>query len=649
MTLQRDPQTGSQRFIAPDISTGLRIDYQSLLSPGFIGRDKPIAAPEYTPPQLIAVTPRGDRLYRGQITLRELRGPVAQEGPYEEVYASMASGDMVGETWDKSRHPFLSERYGATDRPGNTDEIYRVFSAEYLGKLVVSAHNTTTDQLYVEDATSKTLSYVTGWTVPANLTSLRGMAAVTIVNAQYLLLCYGTNTGAVTGFIQALSNLNNPPTSTVLATPLVGMQDVLQIPGTDNPIAVMTVTGSLQFAPSTDAYTALNFTEVARGLHGAGHFVGIVTLGGSAPYLAVLNPRPTGHPFRLNAAGFADGGDRADVLLFDLNGYYRGILNFPLPHVTFATPLGPGLFACDRRSHYFHLGGTNPIPVDLAQQHDPDSNLLRLCCGHTRVDGRMRVTINEIATSGSETRTYEQIWEYNPVNNTYKAISARRQLNGVGIRAQGGSLLPFSEATRKAHILSSPINADPVLGSNTYAWHKQTHEPANVLGSSLRKTHGAAAGTGEPYEPTATARTARFTSYPGLKGPTKFALARITAPPVWHIAEGEDYGNVGTDTQARLSVRELASGKGTQTSHPFDTREPEKRRPVLPLPDNNGWSDYLQFELISYQQTGAGGADNSHYTVNALPVTADVYMKVEAEPKPGDWQEWDADASGPLT
>jgi hypothetical protein len=589
MVLSRDA-TGSQRFQSDGgYRTG---DIRALTQPPTIEPSSEIVpGADYSPPVPIKGMPG---LYRARATLHHAGGPIRQRGDFVHAHASRSSGSLQCDTTDVMRLPNIVDTQAT---PDISDETHRMMHVNYLGTNVIGGYRLSGATQLVRDTSTAdpTLVAVAGYpsgTMPQQLTCLR---TARFASTEYLLAGFFNENGA-TSHLQAITNITtNPPTVAYIPTPanVAAIYDVLQLP--DGSIMVMH-TNSISMISSTDsagAPAAATIGANQAAMPGGGYFVGLQSLGGGRPLVyAVVSDQGTTMMFN----PLSPATHRGQLKGISLDGWTVSDVDMGLPWITFATSVRDGIMACDQHTHVFNTGRRVQTMRWLEDRAATSEGQI-LCRGHYTDGVRVWWKANYVPSTGSTVSWWE---EYNFDRNVSLPVSGQLTYATAGTQTVGGWNLPYFADTRRI--------VDYADGS----WHRQKQPPISVLGYNQVHTAGAAAGTGDDFEPL-DQNSWPVMWFPGFEG-CPMVCVSIEGPTNGSISHGMSAVGAGT-TDAWVECRELLSGVGAR----FHRRGPTERRPKRLFPLNRSWSHGFQPQVIMQRQVG--GTDAAKYTPGGLPVT----------------------------
>jgi hypothetical protein len=239
--------------------------------------------------------------------------------------------------------------------------------------------------------------------------------------------------------------------------------------------------------------------------------------------------------------------------------------------------------------------------MDITDNFPADSDKQYVCCGHHEKDGKFVTEINETITASGTGNTKRYSMEFDYDKWTATRIEAKQTLSTTGVLSKGGALLPWSPSS-----LYTQVKAE-----GTY--YRQRVGPLGENLYNMRKTTGAAAGTGVEYAAEETL-TLPAMDIEGLEDCAKFVTA-IAGPKSSAVATG--------GTGAYVMVEELlsgltgagAAGRGAQFFGTEPSERVQKRYYTYKAGQAPPWTYQIQPRITEVRQSG--GTDPTRQTPNA--------------------------------
>lgn len=611
MTLRPVNAEGSQRFYVPE-NPGVAGDLSLVYGGGrALPSVRPIGRPRIFGPRAVD-NKNAPGLWWVKLEWDDLRGPFMQYGPAEEALHSSSLSQLVADDYGILRHFFLTSSQ-ATPDPASAS---RIVHCNVFGVLVIATGGST---LFREtSSTDPTIITVAGFTPAGGNSGINSVRRVLINSVPYLAICYA---GGGANTLELLSDLVNPPTSVVPAIGATQTYDVIQVPVYSDALLILQNNSILRAPTANVAPGALVFTPVETVPRG-GYWIGIMGAGVGVGTPSVAGVFPVGDPVNVVTPPAAGNNfpNKGKILLFQLSGQLLGELPVKTPWVTNATKFADGIVYCDQTTH-FYWDGRQHIPMLRSQDRYPDSNFVRVCQGHY-VKGDKFFWVENYTKSPSGTGNTVQYWmEYDLYTNTSKNVSFPVDLGVTGPQTYGGNNLPVSEQTEHLHCYAAGAGR----------WYRQYQSPASFRGFDQRKTSGAAAGTGQEYEPTGTWVSTNI-EITGFEAAAK-VVARSTGPLNSSLQAGGTGG-----TPAYLDCGVTGQG-GWQFKQEAGLRD---RRLIkdFPLGMNSAFRGPVQLTIQSIQQ--AGGTDPTRFTTNILPISIEMFMYQKGVEYSPEYRNWDA-------
>jgi hypothetical protein len=354
---------------------------------------------------------------------------------------------------------------------------------------------------------------------------------------------------------------------------------------------------------STSAYNAVPVLQLS-GLPVGGYSLGLQSLGG-APIRAWWN-WPTDAPSGSALQPGGTGGASQPVPYYgavwstDQGGTTPQRLILPLHYVAHSAIIRDGIVASDGDRIVF-TNGRSIRDLGIFSNRVPNSDYTYKVLGFYIQEGQeLFAEVNRLHA----TTTIRSVEHYNWTLNTWTQVSSNYNTAGANYQSyQTGGSLPISTATRYLH--------NRVSYGSGGSWLRQYQPPASTNPYALRKTTGAAAGTGIAYEASAVLTTP-YEEIPGLEGWVK-VIRRV-------VFKGNvDAGGTG-GTPANIKITGPGIDTSAHTLGNFVTGN-EFETQVREFEDNEFGFYLLQLVATSTQQSG--GTDPTHFTTNLVPLVVE--------------------------
>ncbi len=641
MTLERDPVTGTHRWIPPHRPYVGSQDALGRTSAPGAPVTAPIGGVHYTQPEVVKDhSMSGYEVVTFQMEIYDVRGTWEQDGPMNEAHANFASNEMVADAPNVMRHPFAVKEdecaSGDWVEPASTVSIFgRMVWAVFRRKVYVTmgrSANPATPAPVIWAETSPTnpvLAEVTTYAPGGAVTNIVCMATLVTGGLNYLFVGYAS--GGCQAF--ALATLATP-----IAVNIQDLPDFIQtapsgfIQAPNGDILVVTTTGDLLLATDTTVTPgSLTFTGMqlnALGLYPVA--VGNCALANYAPgalwwcsdsdevsYFAANSNATAAYAASSNPPQNVT--PRGHLVLASYDCLTLDPIDFPdLPYISFPTLYRGGVLACDRRSHYWYTGKAM-ISTDGGADRPVDSHKTRECCGHAVVDDRyvrIEAEIDDRFVAASPNAAYNtiaRVIEYDPYRGRERPISMDVDLGfgGNPLVVGGGPTFPVSPSTNNLHWFSIFEGFMATRNQDFGRFWRQYQQDSNVQGYALRSTDSDTSGGPVGFEgfdddPT---YTSPEMWHPALSG-YEYTPVRVIMPRVEALQQGGDDANVD------ITIGDYSGN--------VSAAEPSERYPTLELGEwpNRSWYTTLQLILTSHLGTGV-----THKTQNVLPLTIEVVAR----------------------
>lgn len=575
MTLQPIDASGSQRYTPPPAFTAP--DVRQMIAPA----EMPVGMPPIAGIEFIKPIPiKGTPFLYGKATLHDARGPFIQYGDGREHGASRSSGHAVGDAPDILRLPFGVARALTPDPAASP---FRMTHAEFINDAVIATLNSSTQALYRPTSTTNpAITTVTGFTNDG-ATAITCLLVTQFSGVHYLLIGYANKNGG-TSTLQALADLNNPPTSSYVPS---GSNAIWGMATRADGVVMLYYKnriGLIETSAVTPATSSI--TDVATVVPG-GYGVGVQSLGGAPPLFYFVEPKETfGSSLVLYFDPTLPATRKGVLKAVTQDGETVSYAATSLPWVTFVTPvvLRGAQVRCDQTTHEFD-NGRRREPLTFLSGRVVEADYQIVCRGHYTDGQRFWWLANRIKSGVATQSWLEEV----DLDRGISLPCSEPTTIGVDAQSVAGWDLPYMDTHRQ--------NVHYTDG----AWYEQKQRKPYVPGFDLRMETSLGSGFDTPSYAQWPVLT-----YPGLEN-YPMITARITAPYNRSIRAGE--ATAGT---ASVTVEEMLSGVGAT----FHGRGPDERRPSREFPTNRSWSRGWQPKVTLVRDPGTSFA-----TPNGLPDT----------------------------
>lgn len=557
-------------------------------------------------PQIVDLSKQLGKDYEGcfwfKFVLNHSQLGYRQVGKYSKDNGKRADGAL----WSDGRGylclpPLTTKQNAATPLAANVD---RICSASVFGVHVFTGLEPAANTVFREtSSTDPTPIAVAGYVPPAGVSGITAIRSIMVNGVNYLAICFLTTGGGNT--LQVLSNLNNPPTSSTAPTGAFSVYDLIQTAIDGNALLIYmndaSGNGCIK-ALRTDVGVGAVVLSTARcQLTPGGYAVGLSEAEDSNPMPYWVEPQD-GALLEYNQTGTGIT-NRGRLIKTDARGYLPVTVDVPLRWVTFATKWRGGIVVCDTQTHWYlnknqvYRHGGKWRRMNVFDDQPANSDKQYVCCGHHEKDGRFLVETNETITTGGTgaTTRYKMEFDYDSWQST--RIEVKQTLSTTGVLSKGGANQPWSPFTLYAQDRAET------------SWYRQRIGPLGENLFNMRKTTGAAAGTGVEYASEETL-TLPAMDIDGLEGLAKSLIA-VEGPKSAAVA----YGGTG----AYFGFEELLSGRtgfgpAGQGQQFFGTEPTERvqRHTWKTL----SWTYQIQPRLTLVRQSG--GTDPTRMTPNGF-------------------------------
>lgn len=555
-------------------------------------------------PQIVDLSKQLGKEYEGcywfRFVLNHSQLGYRQVGKYSKDNGKRADGALYSDGRGYLCLPPLTTKQNAATPLAAT--VDRICSATVFGVHVFTGFETGTANLFREtSSTDPTPIAVAGYAPPAGVSGINALRSIMVNGVNYLAIFF--QNGGAGNSIQILSDLANPPTSTTIPVGVVPSYDGIQTAIDGNALLIYTTdalgNGVIK-AIRTDVGAGTVALSPARcQITPGGYAVGLSEAEDSTPMPYWVEPQDGNWiGFNLTGAGITN---RGRLIKTDARGYLPVTVDVPLRWVTYATKWRGGIVCCDTQTHWY-LNKNNPRGkwrrMSVFDDFPANSDKNLSCCGHHEKDGRFLIETNEVApaASSSTTTRYTIDFDY----DSWKATRIEVKQNTAAVNSfasRGGASLPWSPFTNYAQVRCET------------SWYRQRVGPLGENLFNMRKTAGAAAGTGVEYASEETL-TLPAMDIDGLEGMAKSLIA-VEGPKPAAVA----YGGTG----AYFGFEELLSGRtgfgpSGQGQQFFGTEPAERvqRHTWKTL----SWTYQIQPRLTLVRQSG--GTDPTRMTPNGF-------------------------------
>lgn len=579
----------------------------SSLGPGF--QDATFSSIDTEPdpqnrPQIIDLGKQLGKGYEGcywfRVVLNYSQRGYRQVGEYSKDNGKRADGALFSDGRGYLCLPPLTSNTAL----GSVGGMDRVSSASVFGVHVFSYFEPAAAMIYHETSSTNPVPIaVAGYAAPAGQLGISAIRSIMVNGVNYLAICFVTPAGANT--VQVISDLANPPTglAATIPTGAVPTWDLIQTAIDGNALLLYmgdgTGGGCIRAVRADPAIGAVALSIPRCQLAPGGYAVGLSEAEDESPMPYWVEPIDGNFlAFNLTTAGFTP---RGRLIKTDARGYLPVTVDVPLRWVTYATKWRGGIVVCDTQTHWYlnknqtYRHGDKRRRMNVYDDLPADSNKQYVCCGHHEKDGRFLIETNETITTSGTGNTSRYAMEFDYDSWTSTRIEVKQSQGVTGLISQGGAQLPWSPFTNYTQTRSIGL------------WYRQRVGPLGENLFNMRKTAGAAAGTGVEYA-AEESLTLPVLNIEGLEGLAKTWTA-VDGPKAAAVA----YGGTG----AYVGVEELLSGRtgfgpNGQGQQFFGTEPAERvqRREYKTI----SWTYQMQFRLTAVRQSG--GADPTRMTPN---------------------------------
>lgn len=611
---------GSHSYI-PDQQQNILPDLDALNAPrGNRGQVRPLALNDFYDAPVDPVNLPGIFYFRA--ALREGRGGIVQDAFFNDPEASgMASGDMVFDR-DGIARPAFKTNSDPTNQPSNSYGD-RLVGANFLGVDLITCAEIPggTEHLFKDNGTGTRPSIVpvAGFAAPAGASLKLCMEGGQVNGAPALFIGWSV---AAANTLQVLTDLNNPPTSSLVGIGAFPCWGVCQVGIDGNSVQAYTqdASGGLIKMFNTNVATGAATIVSRTRLTGGGYTVGLANIGYN-PQVYYVVPRAgytmLGATYLPIGPGYYHPSFKGSLVSVDLRAFEVHDVHTALDFVLYATKSKYGIFYCNGRQHQYLTQGSD-FPVDAGVMWASGAGFSRICRGHWCVDDRVFWCMNVTSSGGL---TYKITFEFDTVTYKIRQVSKTMSLlqpsiAGADLFSMGGPRLPHSEATQNL------IDNVPSAGGWVYQYQNRSSE----VGWIQRHVDGEPTLSGVEFEQTCTWVTPRMT--PKGHPRARFVWRKVTGPSMRNLRAG------GTDAGSYMTIQgndqPLVQFDATESTTLLD------RRPVRHLPNNNSWSYGFQAEITGHQGTQGhdGGLDATRYAGNYADVVIEGYYYDEAMTPP---------------
>ncbi len=575
------------------------------LGPGFQDAtfSPEVEAPPQNRPQIVELSKMLGDDYKGcwwfKFVLNHSQLGYKQVGKYSKDNGKRADGALYSDGRGYLCLPPATTFSIAANPPAAT--IDRISSANFIGVHVFTGYEAGTANLFREtSSTNPVVIPVAGYAPPAGVSGINAIRSILVNGVPYLAICF--QNGGAGNSIQILANLNNPPTSSGIPVGPVPTYDLIQTAIDGNALLIYTTdalgNGCIK-AIRTDVGAGTVALSAARcQMAPGGYAVGLSEAEDWNPMPYWMEPIDGLHvQFNNTGAGITN---RCRLTKTDARGYLPVTVDVPLAWGTYATKCRGGIVICDTNTHWY-LNKKNPggkwRRMAVFDDLPANSDKQYVCCGHREKDGKFLIECNETISVAGAGNTQRYQFEFNFDTWQSTQIETKELFASTGILSRGGAKLPWSPFTNFTHARAND------------QWHRQQQFPLGTNLFNMRKTAGAAAGTGIEFSNTDYLTTPVF-DVDGLEDCAKTVTA-IKGPKPAAVA----YGGVG----AYVLVEELlsgltgigANGKGAQ----FFGTEPTERMQVREY-TSPSWTYQMQFKIT--EKAAVSGTDPTRLTPNAF-------------------------------
>lgn len=586
----------------------------SMLGPGFESQsyDAGQGAPPQNRPQIVDLSKIMGKGYEGcfwvRFVLNHNQRGYRQVGTYSRDNGKRADGALYSDGRGYLCLPPLTTKQNATTPLAATTD--RISSASALFSYFFTGYELGAANLFMEtSATDPTPMAVPGFVPPGGVSGISAIRSVLINGINYLAICYLATGGGNT--VQIISTLNlpaGPPTSSTVPTGALATFDLIQtaIDGNALLLYMMDATGNGSIrAIRTDVGAGVVVLSAPRcNLAPGGYAVGLSDAEDGVPMAYWVEPLNNSlMAFNTTGTIYTNQGR---LIKTDARGYLPVTVDVPLRWVTFATKWRGGIVVCDTNTHWYlnRLNRQNPYSthgkwrrMSVFDDFVADSDKQYVCCGHQEKDGRFVVETNETITASGTgaTKRYGIEFDYDTWSAT--RIEAKSTLTTTGVLSKGGASLPWSPFTNYKQVRAET------------SWYRQRIGPLGENLYNMRKTSGAAAGTGVEYA-SEESLTWPAMDIEGLEDCAK-TLVGVAGPKPAAVATG--------GTGAYVLVEDLLSGRTGAGSNgngaQFFGTEPTERVQYRAY-KNISWTYQVQPRITQVRQSG--GTDPTRQTPNAF-------------------------------
>ncbi len=596
--ISRANPTGTATY-TPPASTGQR-DIFGLASPA-----QPMSLGELGPARFeLTGSDREHRVQGWRLTIYDLRGGLnTVRGSFAGTHARSSSSTLDTRFAGYATLPLLTTVQTTPD-PGyeSGGDALQVSHLNIFDTLAIAAGGNANSCLFKEtsgtDPALVALTYT--FNVGATNHNIYGLASVAINSQEARLCVYGA------GPAEVLSNVGNTPTVAGTITDSLLCKGIIQTPLTDQPI-LFYQSKQLGSLLSTSAYAA-SITKTINVPSSGGYVVGMSSLAGGRLRVYWVFPRQD------SIVGMLEMGaeDAGDLYSTNLEGSDLALHDLPLRWVNLAAIYRDGIVAHDGRRIVF-TNGRMLRDLRVFADRVPNSDRELRVRGFTINGPELIARLCEIAVSGGTGATVEWEESYDFDLDAWLPVSGQTTLSTTGVQglnSPGPSPISFTTGYRHHY--------------TDGAWRRTLTTPYGTNPFTLRKTAGAASGTGQAFAASGTWTSPKWT-LPGLEG-APFVVSRVSF--------GGDVDAAGTDSTAGHVEVAIADNSGAFTNKVahFVTGHPNWRQLTKFDPVQQEQIYELQVRITATQQSG--GTDPTRYTPNCLPVVIEGYAFLEERQLP---------------
>lgn len=525
-------------------------------------------------------------------TFREFRNGYAQEGPIEQMHASLSESELDGSAVRQITLP-LSLTQQATPDP-DAAQYWSIFWTYAFGQLVVGISALADTYLYGETSSTNPALVLKTYSKGYQMT---GVANINLLGQSYLGVLKALHE------IELLSDFGSTPTSFhSMDAATVGATAALTTPLGNT---LIWVNGSVLDLPKGSAYNAVPNT-VLSGVYGIAGLIGYGSIAGRQSRVYLMGQRtitqsPIGSGLGLSNASLDanyavwDG----QIESFDFTGNDRQVFDIGLDRIRGADFYREGMIAHDGSTMNFRGRVARTLNIQGGRKRNSDREPV-IAGFFVRKRGELFLIMNEVASPNGTGNTKMWLEAYDWDSDSCTPITKKVTISATGVQTYASARgLPISPQTGYFHQRVGPNTG---TASANGSWYRYKRPPVDQTPYDQRQTVGAGASTGSTFDNTDSAAVTgevNATS-PELWFPSPLYAARKTVT-------GAFYGG------ALEGTAEAKIAAGGRTFHFYGpgsgvTGNERSRFDTEGMEHGDGGSEFLhlQYVLTLLQGTGNG-------------------------------------------